>query len=66
MPYLNIVGAPGTAGAIFYVPAWRTTRDVDLPDVVRRALAEDPTVTRVEILSDSYGLTETVTRDGER
>lgn len=60
MPYLNLVA--NTAGTLWYVPEWKVRRRTDLPEVARRALADDPGVARVEVLSDTYRVVRTFTR----
>ncbi|KPM51323.1 hypothetical protein ACG83_34870 [Frankia sp. R43] len=62
MPYLNVVSAENEAGTLYHVPEW-LNRLIDLPDAARQALVDDPTLTRVEILSDVYALEETFIRE---
>jgi hypothetical protein len=31
MPFVRLIAAPGRAGALYYVPAWKARR-MDLPD----------------------------------
>lgn len=62
MPFVRLIAAPGWAGALYYVPAWKARR-IDLSDAARRVLVEDPTVTRVDLLSDTYEVEQTINRD---
>ncbi|KEZ38576.1 hypothetical protein [Frankia sp. CeD] len=64
MAYLNLIA--DTTGTLWYVPAWKVRRGIDLPELARRAISDDPNVSRVEILSDTREVVRAITRFDKR
>ncbi|TCJ34043.1 hypothetical protein E0504_34620 [Parafrankia sp. BMG5.11] len=64
MAYLNLFA--DTVGTLWYVPEWKVRRGVDLPELARRAISDDPNLSRVEILSDTREVVRVIARFDER